>query len=305
MSPLFSLCLLMNVLTFSGGSSASHCEDGNYYSIIDNLCKKCSSCPTNQIIKHPCTNYADIKCGPFKFIDFPDPGNELPYRSSADEMFDEKDYYTLNTKIKDVRTSSRRKSSAHDMESPTTMEKEDREYWKTLAIALIGLLSVLIVVATIVVLLACRKLQKAAVIKQPDEGDMDDADSGYVVIRAIRIVPDARPGNADLSLYTKDEYKSHLPLLGPSSDMDLQPVDDTVTASAAATSPHPRRLCFLPNVYKPQRRLLNYDADDVFESDDSGSSFIIPGKSKLQINADKALDLKRNSSSSKKNGNSK
>lgn len=87
-------------------------------------------------------------------------------------MVDENDYYTLNTEIKDVRISSRRKAHAEGMESPTTMEKEDREYWKTLAIALIGLLSVLIIVATVVVLLACRKLQRATVIKQPDEGDM-------------------------------------------------------------------------------------------------------------------------------------
>ncbi|BFZ15707.1 hypothetical protein BsWGS_18746 [Bradybaena similaris] len=304
MVPLFSVCFVMGALApqllFITGSSISHCEDGHYYSIIDNLCKKCSSCPTNQIIKHPCTNYADIKCGPFKFIDFPESGSDLPDHSNLDDVFDENDYYTLNTKIKDVRISSRRKAHAEGMESPTTMEKEDREYWKTLAIALIGLLSVLIIVATVVVLLACRKLQRATVIKQPDEGDMDDADSGYVVIRAIRIMPDTRPGNADLSLYTKDEYKNHPPLLGPSSDMDLQSMEDTAT-----TTPHPRRLCFLPKVYKPQRRLLNYDADDVFESDDSGGSFIIPGRSKLQINADRALDFKRNSSSSKKSGDAK
>ena len=39
--------------------------------------------------------------------------------------------------------------------------------------------------------------------------------------------------------------------------------------------PHPSShpsMCFLPKVYNPQRRLLNYDTDDVFESEDSGGS---------------------------------
>uniref|UniRef100_A0A0B6YZT1 TNFR-Cys domain-containing protein n=1 Tax=Arion vulgaris TaxID=1028688 RepID=A0A0B6YZT1_9EUPU len=291
---LYSLCVLVVVfasqLILSLSLRTDLCQDGHFYSLIDNRCKKCSTCPTNQIIKHPCTKYADLKCGPFKFNDFPDVGNELSYQSPGDDLFDENYYYTLNVSKKKNRAPARAKSHNEEMENPTTIEKEDREYWKTLAFALIGLLSVLIIVATVVVLLACRKLQRATVIKQPDDGDMDDADSGYVVIRAIRLVTDTRPGNTDRSFCTKEEYAAHPPLLGPtSSDTDLQSVLDPPT-----TNPHTRHLCFLPQVYKPQRRLLNYDADDVFESDDSGSSFILPGKTKLQTIAEKSLDVKIN-----------
>lgn len=112
----------------------------------------------------------------------------------------------------------------------------------------------------------------------------DDADSGYVVIRSIRIAADTNPGKTDLSLYTRGEYDAHPPLL-TSSDTDLQSVLDP------AIQTYPRRLCFLPKVYKPQRRLLNYDADDVFESDDSGTSWTVPVKNKLQTPAEKLIPL--------------
>lgn len=94
----------------------------------------------------------------------------------------------------------------------------------------------------------------------------DDADSGYVVIRAIRIAADARPGSSDLT-YTREDYTAHPPLLGaPSSDTDQHPV------IVRGIPSRPRHLCFLPRLYKPRRQLLQCATDAAFETDSISSS---------------------------------
>lgn len=176
MVPMLSLCTFVcasTLLVTSGlGTEFDFCPDGYYFSFIDRRCRKCSLCPTNQVIKNPCTKYSDQKCSPFKFNDYIS-GGELSNQNQIDDFYGENVYYALTSdKKKNIRVSSQGKSRVEDLGNHTTVEKEDREYWKTLAFALIGLLSVLIIVATAVVLLACRKLQTVTVIKQSDEGEM-------------------------------------------------------------------------------------------------------------------------------------
>ena len=64
------------------------------------------------------------------------------------------------------------------------------------------------------------------------------------------------------SLYSPEELSAHPPLLA-SQDTGIGGSE----GPSSSSSP-PQSLCFLPRVYTPQRRLLTYDADDVFESDD-------------------------------------
>ncbi|CAL1548314.1 unnamed protein product [Lymnaea stagnalis] len=260
-------------------SKSTSCGQGNYYDSRKNECKKCSVCPINHIIKTPCSTFEDQECSPFSFDEFSEFDTSVLRAYPTGHInpgVDEED----NIKPK------RSHNKVTDDHGPTTVEKEDREYWKTLAFALIGLLSVLIVVATVVVLVACRRLQKATVIKQPDEGDMEDADSGYVVIRAIRNITDPRPVNAEYNVYSRKDYDAHPPLLSPS----YNDRESTFDPSAHLHS-IPGRLCFLPKVYKPQRRLLTYDTDDVFESEDSGGSYVAPVKTKLHTIAESSVSF--------------
>ncbi|KAH9495872.1 hypothetical protein Btru_015311 [Bulinus truncatus] len=260
------------VTHISVSSKIPVCGKNLFYDSRSKQCKTCSTCPNNQIIKVPCSETADLECGPFNFTSS-DSYMMKSYQKDS-EYIGNGDFYEEEEESK---------------EEPTTIEKEDREYWKTLAFALIGLLTILIIVATVVVLVACRKLQKATIIKQPDYYDTgtsvgifdnfffflieDDADSGYVVIRAIRNITDPRPVNTDYSMYSREDYDAHPPLLSISyPSLDQQSAFDT----AAGLQGIPGRLCFLPKVYKPQRRLLTYDADDVFESEDSGGAYIPP-----------------------------
>ena len=90
----------------------------------------------------------------------------------------------------------------------------------------------------------------------------DDADSGYVVIRTIRDVSPSQTAQSGHSLYAAEERLAHPPLL-TSLDTGLGSSE-----SPSSFSSPPQSLCFLPKAYIPQRRLLTYDADEVFESDD-------------------------------------
>lgn len=249
-------------------SKSMSCGQGNFYDARKDECKKCTVCPINHIIKTPCSTFEDQECSPFSFDEFSEFDSNIFKTYPTEHISPGVDEENVKPK--------RFYGKVADDHGPTTVEKEDREYWKTLAFALIGLLSVLIIVATVVVLVACRRLQKATVIKQPDETDMEDADSGYVVIRAIRNITDPRPVNTEYNVYSREDYDAHPPLLSPSYN-DLESTYDP----SAHLHSIPGRLCFLPKVYKPQRRLLTYDTDDVFESEDSGGSYVAPVKTKL------------------------
>ncbi|XP_076450902.1 uncharacterized protein LOC143286879 isoform X2 [Babylonia areolata] len=85
---------------------------------------------------------------------------------------------------------------------------------------------------------------------------------GYVVIRAIR--PPNMVHRPHLSSGISPTPAATA-LLGATQDGGdvSEDTDDEVA---------PRRELRLKGTYKPKRRLLNYDADDVFESEDSSGS---------------------------------
>ena len=95
-------------------------------------------------------------------------------------------------------------------------------------------------------------------------GFVPDDDSGYVVIRAIRppnmVCRPAPPPTTDFT-----PSPAAVALLAPeqTSSGDLTP------GSGQLTQKQELRMNW---TYKPKRRLLNYDADDVFESEDSSGS---------------------------------
>ncbi|XP_005099486.1 uncharacterized protein LOC101850175 [Aplysia californica] len=293
-------CLLWSVvatvllcpLIQTQGNDSHSCDQGHYFDFRKDFCRPCSpKCPDNQIIKIPCAEFTDLQCEPFIFKEISgfDVGTIISYPNSLDKSLEDNNFNVKN------KGSNSEKSKNRKSDGPTTVEKEDQEYWKALAFALIGLLSVLIV-ATVVVLFACCRLQRAAAAKQQDDGEMDDTDSGYVVIRAIRNIADPRPGHPDPCILRHEELASHSPLLEPTSDYGGS---DTLQ-EYPSHRPLPAKLCFLPKVYNPQRRLLNYDTDDVFESDDSGGSVRFSSQSKLKTIPEKSDP----SSYSKSKGNS-
>ncbi|GFN87771.1 rho guanine nucleotide exchange factor [Plakobranchus ocellatus] len=253
---------LLSVDEGSQADEPSLCREGEFFYIKEGACKKCStSCPKD-LISYPCSDFQDVRCESF-------PRSREPYSSKPFQGHRNGASFDgyINRKIGVSRESAaiRRKDQTSENELETTIEKHDWKYWKTLAFALIALLSVLIIVATIVVVVACLKVQQALITKQQEEADIDDADSGYVVIRTIRDVSGSPADSSDHKLYTPEELSAHPPLLAlHSQDTDQRGSSEGPSFSSSP----PQSLCFLPRTYTPQRRLLTYDADEVFESDD-------------------------------------
>ena len=130
------------------------CDFDNYYDGLTGRCTPCSqvvSCPDGYI-RRLCRENSDTECVQYSYFN---PENQVESSSGKDD---------------DVSTIDRNHINHH---GPATMETEDQEYWKALAFALIGLLSVLIV-ATVVVLFACCKLHRAVAVKQQDDRDIGE-----------------------------------------------------------------------------------------------------------------------------------
>ncbi|GFR88032.1 hypothetical protein ElyMa_002507400 [Elysia marginata] len=232
------------------------CPKGFYFVTQLGRCRKCATgCPEEDIIT-PCSEFANVIC------QWPASSREF---YPAETFGGSED--TARTLMKPRPAGD--EESNNEGERELSMEEKDRNLLKTM-FALIALLCLLIIVTTVVVVVVCLKLQHALVIKQTEEPDVDDADSGYVVIRTIRDASGLRAACSDHSLYLQDEHSVHPPLLA-SEDTGLGSSD----APSSFSSPG-QPLCFLPRVYTPQRRLLTYDADDVFESDDQAQHHMIP-----------------------------
>ncbi|ESP04682.1 hypothetical protein LOTGIDRAFT_170520 [Lottia gigantea] len=215
----------------TSGAEENICQDGQYYEKESNICRNCTKCPINLIIRTDCTNLSDTICS--HFTEFDNFRNEIPYGTQEE--------ITVVEESPDIPDIFDRDYNPRIIEEVPTTSSEDK-YWKNLAFALIGVLCVLIIAATMVVWYACRKLHASVQIKRPEYDDTDDPDNGYVVIRSIRHT--APPSNQPLSQSRINNTNYQL----------LQQQQRLIRP------------------YRPKRRLLNEYADDVFESDDSGGS---------------------------------
>ncbi|KAK7468123.1 hypothetical protein BaRGS_00036638 [Batillaria attramentaria] len=256
------LSSLLVGVSLCGLGNSLQCDSDFYWDASGRICRPCSRCPRNLIIRTPCGEHSDTVCGPFReFLFFNQHDNvdlsfpSLPYDTDSDS----------GTASEEENSDERvrqypKKTAVGGLQNEPMIEKDDGEYWKNLAFALIGVVCVLIFVATVVVLMACRKLHETAALKRPDEDEDDD--SGYVVIRAIRPAPnrllrpppsDFTPSPAAASLLAAEE-SGDVPCCNSQGQRQLQ-LDQRCKG-----------------IYRPKRRLLNYDADDVFESEDSAGS---------------------------------
>lgn len=249
--------LLVGV-SLCGLGNSLQCERHFYWDATGRVCRPCSRCPRNLIIRTPCGEHSDTVCGPFREFSF------FNQPDSIDLSFPSLDYDIDNDSEGDGFDEKGRhyptKTGVRGTHNEPMIEKDDGEYWKNLAFALIGVVCVLIFVATVVVLIACRKLHETAALKRPDEDDDDD--SGYVVIRAIRPVPNRmlRPPPSDFT-----PSPAAAALLAPPEYQDLPAYNSHLQRQAVGDQR-------FKGIYRPKRRLLNYDADDVFESEDSSGS---------------------------------
>ena len=157
-------CLLF-LLSVSSLTASHLCHHRQYWHAASKTCRPCTECPRNEIIRKPCGRQADTECGPFSEFSF---FNQLEGSDAQLASYEHGSFSHENTTVVDQ---TKDVWKARGQQTEPIVEKDDGEYWKNLAFALIGVVCVLIMVATIVVFIACKKLHESVAVKSQEEED--------------------------------------------------------------------------------------------------------------------------------------
>ncbi|OWF51964.1 uncharacterized protein LOC110448451 [Mizuhopecten yessoensis] len=209
---------------------------GDRYITPDESCVNCTECPPDLIVIEFCHADKDTVCGPFLGFSFEVQGSHGSQKVLSDTLYNK----TL---------------PKYDL-----VEKSDMEHWRELAFSLIGVLCLLVVVATVIVFVTYARFLKYRQTKTRSQSSSErgEMEGEYVVIhrRPSSYVP------SSLEEFTQISNGSPVsPLLEHLSQ------NTSHRANVDRYTRLPRR-----NNYRPQRRLLNEYVDDVFESDNSDGS---------------------------------
>lgn len=201
-------------LIFCPVSPAFKCKKNEFYDLVEQKYKVCTVC-LDQLLRRTCSETSDTLCGIEGDFSF------LTSQSSDNE--------------------DKRK-----VEPPTVLQSaEEERHWKVLAFALIGVLSALVLLTTIVVIVTCHRIRNYTwFCKGVANEQGEDAESGYVIIH--RFIPQSASPSP------------------PTASGQNSPETHPFVSYQRRNSRN--------GAYKPKRRLMNEYVDDVFDSDDSGGS---------------------------------
>lgn len=111
------------------------CVDGTYFDEKVGQCRNCTPCQGVHIVLFPCGGYHDNRCGPIS---------------------DVLDFSFLD---RDVKKDNEQTKVDKSVDSPEVIEANEEEHWKTLSFVLIGVISALVIVATVIVIISCHRLR--------------------------------------------------------------------------------------------------------------------------------------------------
>ena len=166
----FLTLLCVSVIT---ESALSVCPTSHYFNLTEFKCKPCSKCPINQIIRKPCVKDRDTVCGPFRefnqFHQAPNNGELNPGFPFTDTDTSDKQSQNAGSPSKDNRlspydttTSDSSRGTVVDLTSVSSGERQ----WRTLAIALIGILCVVSVCLISFIFLFCYFKHKRQIVEK-------------------------------------------------------------------------------------------------------------------------------------------
>lgn len=229
--------MLFYVLERTNGVSL--CSENEFFNLQRNLCQVCTVCKHGQALRRTCSKTNDTLCGMINFS-FLDGHKEEKQPHVTDD--DYSGHFTAYDE-----QNSHRVSEEPTHKAPYVLSQENEREWKNLAFALIGVLSVLIILTTLLVLIICYKVRHTGWFCKSVTGiDQEDTENGYVVIH--RFVP----------VGTTDAEASTSPHGSPPN----------TSAENIRNLNQNRR--YRP--YRPKRRLMNEYTDEVFDSEDSAGS---------------------------------
>ncbi|XP_052768520.1 uncharacterized protein LOC128208882 [Mya arenaria] len=230
---VFGIIVSLNFLSNSNAAANITCDTGHYHHLDLDKCVECSSC-NEEPVMWPCQGTKDTQCGilQFTFSDF--------------SFMNSQSYGEVGSDGDGVAKAPRIMGS----------EAEERQ-WQTVAFVLIGMISFLVILATIVIIISCHKFRNYPwLCKTVTTETGDDAENGYVVIHRF-MPPSASPPVIS---------ECSQPLVTPPTEeanVQTEPTHFFIQYNNSA-----RR----SRAYTPKRRLMNEYVDDVFESDDSSGS---------------------------------
>ncbi|KAL8584857.1 hypothetical protein ACOMHN_037562 [Nucella lapillus] len=148
--------LTHKTVTESGGD----CPRGYYFSEEEAMgCTRCSVCPVNQIILHPCSARADTKCGPF--LEFSKFHQSPAVEKSPSKTTEEKGDGSAHQEPRRTAQGASGSGDGADQWSVARLERAAGQ-WRTLSFALIAVLSVICCLVVIVALYVCFLLRRSA-----------------------------------------------------------------------------------------------------------------------------------------------
>lgn len=178
---LFGL-LSSAIFSVVSGKHLLRCEIGQFYDILAKSCVACSTCEGNDIVRKPCSQFNDVKCGPF-FLD------------GFDGNFNQ-NFNFLKSKPKNRTPSS---STLKTPASSAQVEMLDDEGWYKISMILLALLCLMSTAIAIYIVFACfvcRKKEEKEIIYQPE-------------FRSISNNDDDTPRYVETYIPSRDRLKSH------------------------------------------------------------------------------------------------
>ncbi|XP_046573704.1 uncharacterized protein LOC124281777 [Haliotis rubra] len=199
------VCVVLLYIAIPTESGVAQCPNGQFLDMQLDVCKNCSTCPKNQIIRKPCHSHGDTMCGPFReFIDFnqrPDEGGLVDEEHAHPDHHKhgkhhkghhqgKKNHHKSTdptselsiVSIDDTTDPAKSQGSILDLTSAVSSSEHQ---WKTLAMALIGILCIVSVSLVLFVFAACyiRSKRQALEKEMIYDPEMMECQSAYVQVQ--------------------------------------------------------------------------------------------------------------------------
>ena len=144
------MVILMTCLLTEAAARVNNCKSNEFFNLQTRQCQMCTLCKPGQALRRTCSKTNDTLCGMINFS-FIDP------RKEEKEVYNSEDSEQALNEIED--SFPHRVTKEPTQKAPYVLSQENELEWKNLAFALIGVLSVLIIVTTVLVLIICYKVR--------------------------------------------------------------------------------------------------------------------------------------------------
>ncbi|KAK2141273.1 hypothetical protein LSH36_1130g00012 [Paralvinella palmiformis] len=187
------LLVMALTLTMTVSRASELCPDGTYLDRISALCRRCTICPMNTIIRVPCKATSDTICGPFfEFTFFNNGGEAGDNQGMPEERIPDGPMTSSYRPDTDV-------AATNDDDRDVVEKNDDR--WRELCFGLIGALAAVSSLAILYVIIThLRHRQGSCKNSSLDDSELPVV---YYHTQLLASSPSPERGNSTRNLYTQ------------------------------------------------------------------------------------------------------